>query len=185
MRKRMNHRLKTDRAGRCSTAAVLSWEMWQVSGASTATLHPLPQDTPPDGHPLPSPPSPQSPQSVSPPAQPSSPNMDTKGPAPSSVEEKSPTSGSTAADGQLYTAQCLPSSKEPQPWLCAGARLLFTPTGSAQQWPQPGRAWREKRGVFWARGKTQAQHMDTSSLAAHILERRSKCPLVLIPSCTS
>lgn len=34
-----------------------------------------------------------------------------------------------------------------------------------------------EKGLFWARGKTQAQHTDTSSLAAHILEPRSKCPL--------
>ena len=43
--------------------------------------------------------------------------------------------------------------------------------------PEGGRAWTvEKRGVPWAGGRPRPNTRGTSSLAAHSLEQRSKCP---------
>lgn len=54
-----------------------------------------------------------------------------------------------------------------------------------QQWPQLGGPGRWRKGVCSGQGERPSPNTrGTSSLAAHILERCSTCPLVLIPSCT-
>lgn len=128
---------------------------------STATLHPLPQDTPPDGHPLPSPPSPHSPHRSQGPLLQLSLHLQIwtqKGSLPSSVGKK-PYICSTAADGEETQPSVSPPLRSPSPGCAQVHGCSSLPRAAPPAVATAGRAWAvEKRGVFWARGKTQAQH---------------------------
>lgn len=190
----MNHRLKRDQAGRCSTLAVLQLGDAVSRVCSTVTLHPLPQDTPPDGHPRPHTCThshlllPLSPHRSQGPLLQLSLHLQIwtqKDSLPSSAGKK-PYICSTVADGEEAQPSVSPPLRSPSPG-CARCTAALHSHGSASSsgHSREGLGGGE-RGRVPGRGKDAGPARGTHP---HLLLTSSSdapsAPLVLIPSCTS